>query len=164
MDVSIILIIYIVALFALIFGGLPIAFALGLIAVGSLYLGFGPALAPALGHVTWNGLVSFVIAAIPLFIFMGYLLFETGLSRRIYSGIYPLLDRILPGGLLHSNIVVGAIFAASSGSSLASCATIGSVALPEMESRGYERSIAAGSVAAGGTLGVLIPPSITLVV
>jgi tripartite ATP-independent transporter DctM subunit len=95
---------------------------------------------------------------------MGYLLFESGLSGRIYAGIYPLMDRLLPGGLLHSNIVVGAAFASCSGSSLASCATIGTVALPEMEKRGYQRSIAAGSVAAGGTLGILIPPSISLII
>ncbi|MBK6468980.1 MAG: TRAP transporter large permease subunit [Rhodobacter sp.] len=123
-----------------------------------------PALILASGQLTWDGLTSFVLGAIPMFIFMGYLLFESGLSKRIYDGIYPLLDRLLPGGLLHSNIVVGAAFAACSGSSLASCATIGTVALPEMEKRGYDRSIAAGSVAAGGTLGILIPPSLSLIV
>ncbi|MBI4284541.1 MAG: TRAP transporter large permease subunit [Chloroflexi bacterium] len=164
MDLSTIIILYLVALFVLIFGGVPVAFALGLLSIGSLYFGFGAKLLPALGNITWDGLATFVIASIPLFIFMGYLLFETGLSTRIYDGIYPLLDRLLPGGLLHSNIVVGAIFAACSGSSMANTASIGSVALPEMEKRGYERSIAAGSVSAGGTLGILIPPSITMIV
>ena len=155
--------VYVAILVALIFAGVPIAFALGLVATGSLYLA-NPALALALGQITWAGLTSFVLCAIPLFIFMGYLLFEAGLSTRIYAGIYPLLDKLLPGGLLHSNIVVGAAFAACSGSSLASCATIGTVALPEMEKRGYQRNIAAGAVAAGGTLGILIPPSISLIV
>ena len=155
--------VYVVILILLIFFGLPIVFALGVVAVGSLYLA-NPALILALGQLTWDGLTSFVLGAIPMFIFMGYLLFESGLSKRIYDGIYPLLDRLLPGGLLHSNIVVGAAFAACSGSSLASCATIGTVALPEMEKRGYDRSIAAGSVAAGGTLGILIPPSLSLIV
>jgi tripartite ATP-independent transporter DctM subunit len=163
MDLLIVVSAYVVILVTLIFLGVPIAFALGLVAVGSLYYA-NPQLALALGHISWEGLSSFVLCAIPMFIFMGYLLFESGLSARIYAGIYPLLDRLLPGGLLHSNIVVGAAFAACSGSSLASCATIGTVALPEMEKRGYERSIAAGSVAAGGTLGILIPPSISLIV
>jgi tripartite ATP-independent transporter DctM subunit len=119
---------------------------------------------PALGYVTWVTLANSVIGAIPLFIFMGHILFESGLSDRIYSAISPLLDRLLPGGILHSNIVAGAVFAASCGSSIATCATLGAVSLPEMEKRGYERGIAAGSVAAGGTLGILIPPSIVLIV
>lgn len=156
--------IYLVCLLALIFSGTPIAFALGLIAVGSVFLGFGSSLMPALGMLAWDGLASFVLVAIPLFIFMGFILFESGMSTRIYAGIFPLLDRIIPGGLLHTNIVVGAVFAACSGSSVASTATIGSVALPEMESRGYEGKIALGSVAAGGTLGVLIPPSVVMII
>ena len=163
MDTSFILSIYVLALVALIFFGVPIVFALGLVAVGSIYFA-NPALGLALGQVTWDGLSSFVLCAIPMFIFMGYILFESGLSARIYAGIYPLLDRLLPGGLLHANILVGAAFAACSGSSVANCATIGTVALPEMEKRGYARPIAAGSVAAGGTLGILIPPSISLIV
>lgn len=164
MDVHLILVIYFAVLFLLIFAGVQIAFALGLMAVGSLYLGFGPQLAPALGRVTWDGLSTFVLSAIPLFVFMGTLLFETGLARSVYGGIYPLLDRVLPGGLLHSNIVGGAILAACSGSSMASCATLGAMAIPEMERRGYDTAIATGSVAAGGTLGILIPPSVVLIV
>jgi tripartite ATP-independent transporter DctM subunit len=163
MDLLSIVGVYVTVLVFLIFIGVPIVFALGIVAVGSLYLA-NPALTLALGQLTWDGLTSFVLGAIPMFIFMGYLLFESGLSKRIYDGIHPLMDRLLPGGLLHSNIVVGAAFAACSGSSLASCATIGTVALPEMEKRGYDRSIAAGSVAAGGTLGILIPPSLSLIV
>lgn len=164
MDLYLFLTLYLILLFVLIFGGVPVAFALGLVGVGSIYLGYGPALAPALANVTWDGLASFVLASIPLFIFMGYLLFESTLSYRVYDAIHPLLERLLPGGLLHTNIVVGAIFAACSGSSMANTATIGAVAIPEMERRGYDRSIAAGSVSAGGTLGILIPPSITLIV
>ena len=144
--------IYVAVLLALIFLGIPIAFALGILAIVSVYIGFDPQLLPALGLVAWNSLANAIIGAIPLFIFMGFILFESGLSERIYGGISPLLDRLLPGGILHSNIVAGAAFAACCGSSIATCATIGSVALPEMERRGYERGIAAGSVAAGGTL------------
>jgi C4-dicarboxylate transporter, DctM subunit len=156
--------IYLICLLALVFSGTPIAFALGLMAVGSVYLGFGSSLMPAVGMVAWDSLASFVLVAIPLFIFMGFILFESGISTRVYTGIFPLLDRIAPGGLMHSNIVVGAVFAACSGSSVASTATIGAVAIPEMEKRGYDVKIAAGSVAAGGTLGVLIPPSIVMII
>ena len=164
LNVIVIVIIYVIILLALIFSGMPIMFALGILGMGSVYLALGPSMASALGAVAWEGLTSYSISAIPLFVFMGYILFGTGLSASIYAGVYPLLDRLVPGGLLHSNIVVGAAFAACSGSSLASCATIGSVALPEMEARGYDRGIAAGSVAAGSTLGILIPPSITLII
>ena len=164
MDLFTTIALYILALFILIFSGMPIAFGLGLLAVGSLFLSFGTDMALSLAFIAWSSLANFIIVSIPLFVFMGYLLFETRLSKRIYSGIFPLMDRLLPGGLLHSNIVIGAAFAACSGSSLASCATIGSVALPEMEARGYDRNIAVGSVAAGSTLGILIPPSITLII
>lgn len=163
METSVVVSVYLALLLSLIFLGVPIVFSLGLVATVSVYYA-NPALALALGQMSWDGMSSFVLGAIPMFIFMGYALFESGLSARIYAGIYPLLDRLLPGGLLHSNIVVGAAFAACCGSSLASCATIGTVALPEMEKRGYARTIAAGSVAAGGTLGILIPPSISLLV
>ncbi|MBK8438062.1 MAG: TRAP transporter large permease subunit [Rhodobacter sp.] len=96
MDLLIIVSTYVAVLIFLIFFGLPIVFALGVVAVGSLYLA-NPALILASGQLTWDGLTSFVLGAIPMFIFMGYLLFESGLSKRIYDGIYPLLDRLLPG-------------------------------------------------------------------
>jgi tripartite ATP-independent transporter DctM subunit len=163
-NLAVVLPVYVALLIILIFSGMPVAFALGLMGVGTVYLLMGPPMAPAIGEVTWAALNSFVLSAIPLFIIMGFLLFESGLSKRIYDSVLPLLDRLLPGGLLHTNIVVGAVFAACSGSGLAACATIGSVALPEMESRGYQRNISAGSVAAGGTLGPLIPPSIIMIV
>ena len=156
--------IFVIALIILIFSGMPIVFALGILAVGTLFFTYGSNMLLALSYIGWNSLSNFVIAAIPMFVFMGIMLFETGLSKRVYAGISPLLDRLLPGGLLHSNIVVGAAFAACSGSTVASCATIGAVAIPEMEKRGYSRGIAAGSVAAGSTLGTLIPPSVTLII
>ena len=86
---------YIFALFILIFSGMPIAFGLGILAVGSLFLSFGTDMALSLAFIAWGSLANFIIVSIPLFIFMGYLLFETGLSKRIYGGIYPLLDRLL---------------------------------------------------------------------
>jgi tripartite ATP-independent transporter DctM subunit len=116
-----------------------------------------------LAFVAWGSLKSYGLAAIPLFVFMGEVIFRGGLSRRVYSGIAPLMDH-LPGGILHSNIAAGAVFAAASGSSLASTATIGTLALPEMYERGYSRYIAKGSVLAGGALGILIPPSVVFII
>jgi C4-dicarboxylate transporter DctM subunit len=163
MDLSMILPLYVIALLILLFSGMPIAMAFGTIAIG-LYFGFGHQMLLSTAYVTWTMLSNFVMVAIPLFILMGLIMSETGFAEYIFKKISPLLDRLLPGGLLQTNIMVGAIFAAFSGSSVATCATIGTVSLPEMEKRGYARSIAAGSVAAGGTLGILIPPSITMII
>jgi C4-dicarboxylate transporter DctM subunit len=165
MDTLIIdILVFAVGLLILIFAGIPIFISLGFLAAALLIVKFGASMLFSLAYVGWNASANFLMGAIPMFVFMGYLLFETGLSRRVYDGIAPLLSRLLPGGILHTNVVVGAGFAACCGSSVASAATIGAVALPEMEKRGYDRGIACGSVAAGGTLGILIPPSISLII
>lgn len=157
------MLIWLAGLLLLLLSGMPVIFALGVTAVASLYIGLDARMAGAIGMVTWTGQADFVMAAMPLFIFMSYVITESGMSSTMYSGIEPLLDRLLPGGLLHTNIAFGAVFAACSGSSIAASSTIGKISLPEMEKRGYERNIAAGSIAAGGTLGILIPPSIMMV-
>lgn len=147
--------------FLFLFIGMPVAGGLGIAAIigGILFLGnFGLA-----AYVPWEVGDSFVLTAIPLFIFMGEVLLRSGLSIRLYDGAAAVLGR-LPGGLLHANIGSCAIFAAISGSSLATAATIGTVALPELEKRGYDNKIACGSLAAGGTLGILIPPSISMII
>ena len=110
----------------------------------------------------WEGAANPTFSAIPLFIFMGFILLESGLAARIYGGLEPLLSR-LPGGLLHTNIVVGALFASASGSSIAAATTIGAISLPEMEKRGYPFGVSVGSVGAGGILAPLIPPSIMMI-
>jgi len=141
--------------------GMPVAGGLGVAAIiGSLiFLGnFGLAT-----YVPWQVSNSFILTAIPLFIFMGQVLLHSELSIRLYDGAAAVLGK-LPGGLLHANVGSCAIFAAISGSSLATAATIGTVALPELEKRGYENKIACGSLAAGGTLGILIPPSISMII
>lgn len=141
--------------------GMPVAGGLGIAALlgGVLFLGkFGVA-----AYVPWEVSNSFILTAIPLFIFMGEILLRSGLSIRLYDGAAAMLGR-LPGGLLHANIGSCAIFAAISGSSLATAATIGTVALPELEKRGYDNKMACGSLAAGGTLGILIPPSISMII
>jgi C4-dicarboxylate transporter DctM subunit len=117
----------------------------------------------ALGIVSWGAANSFTLAAIPLFIFMAEILLGAGLSGRLYSGVAPFV-RKLPGGLLHTNIVGSGIFAAISGGSSPTAAAMSTVALPELSGRGYDKRLVAGSLAAGGTLGILIPPSITMII
>lgn len=115
------------------------------------------------GKVVWEQNTSFVLVAIPMFIFMGELLFQSGIMSTVYLRAATVVSGI-PGGLLQANIAACTIFAACSGSSVASAATIGSVGYPEIAKRGYNKPIALGSIAAGGTLGILIPPSIIFIV
>lgn len=115
------------------------------------------------GKVTWEQNTNFVLVAIPMFILMGEVLFETGVMGPVYLRAARIVSGI-PGGLLQANVAACALFAACSGSSVASAATIGSVGYPEIAKRGYSKPIALGSIAAGGTLGILIPPSIIFIV
>ena len=116
-----------------------------------------------IGLVTWGSMNSFTLTAIPLFILMAEILQESKLSLRVYRGLSKLVAW-MPGGLLQTNIAGCAIFAAISGSSVVTAASIGRVALPELERRKYAPRISAGSLAAGGTLGILFPPSIAMIV
>jgi tripartite ATP-independent transporter DctM subunit len=111
----------------------------------------------------WETSASWELAALPLFIWMGEILYRTRLSEQMFDGLAPWLSRV-PGRLMHTTILGCGIFGSVSGSSAATCATIAKVALPELERRGYNRDIALGSLAAAGGLGILIPPSITMVV
>jgi C4-dicarboxylate transporter, DctM subunit len=117
----------------------------------------------AMAVTTWGSASSWTLTALPLFIWMGEILFRTRLSNDMFRGLAPWMQR-LPGRLLHVNVVGCAIFAAVSGSSAATCATIGKMSLPELERRGYPRGISLGSLAGAGTLGLLIPPSIIMIV
>ena len=117
----------------------------------------------AIGEISWTASTDFILLAIPLFVLLGEILLRAGIAARTYRA----LDRWLswlPGGLLHANIATSAMFAATSGSSVATAATITTVALPQARRYGYAESLFAGSIAAGGTLGILIPPSINLIV
>lgn len=142
--------------------GLALGAALGL--TGLLILQF---LARGSTYVAvdavWNVLNSFTLSAIPLFIILGEIMLRSGVSQRIYTALTPLFQRV-PGGLLHTNIAVCTLFGAVSGSSLSTAAAVGSVAYPEMTARGYDRRIVVGSLAGGGTLGLLIPPSLSLLI
>src|SRR6187551_125830 len=111
----------------------------------------------------WESNASWELAALPLFIWMGEILFRTKLSQEMFEGLRPWLNRV-PGRLMHTTILGCGIFGSVSGSSAATCATIAKVALPELKKRGYSETLALGSLATAGTLGILIPPSITMVV
>ncbi|MDB5939815.1 MAG: C4-dicarboxylate transporter permease [Polaromonas sp.] len=111
----------------------------------------------------WESNASWELAALPLFIWMGEILFRTKLSEEMFEGLRPWLNRI-PGRLMHTTIIGCGVFGSVSGSSAATCATIAKVALPELKRRGYNEKLAIGSLASAGTLGILIPPSITMVV
>ena len=111
----------------------------------------------------WASSASWTLAALPLFVWMGEILFRTRLSEQMFKGLAPWLNW-LPGRLLHVNVVGCGVFAAVSGSSAATCATVGKIALPELDKRGYDQMLSLGSLAGAGTLGLLIPPSIPMVV
>jgi tripartite ATP-independent transporter DctM subunit len=111
----------------------------------------------------WGSLSSWTLTALPLFVWMGEILFRTRLSQDMFKGLAPWLNRI-PGRLLHTNIIGCTIFAAVSGSSAATCATIGKMTLPELARRGYPENMTIGTLAGAGTLGLLIPPSIIMIV
>jgi tripartite ATP-independent transporter DctM subunit len=117
----------------------------------------------ALGEIVWQNAIEYVLVAIPLFIMLGEILLRAGIAERMYTAMVQWLSW-LPGGTMHSNIGSCAIFAASSGSSVATAATVGTVAYPEIARRGYNEPLFLGTLAAGGTLGILIPPSINLII
>ena len=143
--------------------GMPVPFAIAVPAVVYLLLQGGFTALNGLGLMSWGSMNSFALTAVPLFMFMADILSVSGLSNRIYNGLAKLVAP-LPGGLLQTNIAGCAIFASVSGSSIATAASIGGVALPQLTSRNYHRALAAGSLAAGGTLGILIPPSFPMII
>ncbi|MBS0499115.1 MAG: TRAP transporter large permease subunit [Ottowia sp.] len=153
----------IVSLFALLGSGVWIGLTLtGVAWIGMQLFSARPA-GDAMAVTIWGSSSSWTLTALPLFIWMGEILFRTKLSESMFRGLAPWVNW-LPGRLLHTNVIGCAIFAAVSGSSAATCATIGKMTLPELGSRGYPRDITIGSLAGAGTLGLLIPPSIIMIV
>ena len=153
----------VVALFALLGSGVWIGLALAGVAwIGMELFSSRPA-GDAMAVTIWGSSSSWTLTALPLFCWMGEILFRTRLSEDMFRGLAPWLERV-PGRLLHTNIIGCTIFAAVSGSSAATCATIGKMTLPELRSRGYPEGITIGSLAGAGTLGLLIPPSIIMIV
>lgn len=153
-----------VGLFLVFFGaGIYIGAALGVL---GLIVGFAFSDRPFwtfIGQTVWNPSSSFVLVAVPLFLLMGEILLRSGLSERLYRSLNVWLDR-MPGGLLHTNIAASGVFSAISGSSVATAATMGSVALPFFQGSRYDPKMVLGSLAAGGALGNLIPPGITFII
>ena len=145
-------------------GGVWIAIAL--MACGFVGMQFAGGSIPAgsvLATIVWGNSASWTLAALPLFIWMGEILFRTRLSEEMFRGLAPWLNW-LPGRLMHVNVLACGMFGSVSGSSAATCATVAKIALPELKKRGYDEMVSLGSLAGAGTLGILIPPSITMVI
>src|SRR5260221_8725162 len=151
-------------LILLLAGGIWIAIALMACGyVGMQFVGGGIPAGSVLATTIWGNSASWTLAALPLFIWMGEILYRTKLSEEMFEGLAPWLNW-LPGRLMHVNILACGIFGTVSGSSAATCATIAKVALPELIKRGYDEKICLGSLCGAGTLGILLPPSIIMVV
>ncbi|HWK69564.1 MAG TPA: TRAP transporter large permease [Burkholderiaceae bacterium] len=143
--------------------GMPIAFALGLAAIAGLFLDMGPDVIYVIAETMFAGIANLAYVAIPMFVLMGAIVAGTPAGGDLYKSLDRWLYKV-PGGLVLSNIGACAIFSGMTGSSPATCAAIGKMGIPEMLKRGYPSSVATGSIAAGGTLGILIPPSVTMIV
>lgn len=163
MDISIIGVILFICMLLMLTSGIWVAFTLTGVAIIGLNLIGNTSIGLLLGTSSWSAMTSWSLTALPLFIWMGEILFRTRLSRDLFEGLAPLLSN-LPGKLLHVNILSCGIFAAVSGSSAATAATIGRMTLPELKKRGYDDFMSIGTLAGSGTLGLLIPPSIILII
>jgi len=152
-----------ILLLALLGLSIPVGAALGVLGLILDPLYSMLPLTQAMGEVSWSTSNEFLMVAIPLFILLGEILLRSGMAESMY-GAMSLWLSWLPGGLMHANIGASALFAATSGSSVATAATVGTVAIPQINKQGYNPSLFLGSIAAGGTLGILIPPSINLVI
>ena len=153
----------IASLFALLGAGVWIGLALAGVAWIAMELFSSRPAGDAMAVTIWGTASSWTLTALPLFVWMGEILFRTRLSEDMFKGLAPWLERV-PGRLLHTNIIGCTIFAAVSGSSAATCATIGKMTLPELKARGYPEDMTIGTLAGAGTLGLLIPPSIIMIV
>lgn len=153
--------------FALLIGlmslGFHVAFAMFAVSILGAWLYLGIPATLEYGTQYWSATNNFVLVAVPLFVLLGEILVRGGFTDRMYRSLADWLSP-LPGGLLHSNLGACALFAAVSGSSVATAATVGTVALPAFDKRGYDQRLVLGTIAAGATLGILIPPSINMII
>lgn len=163
MDNALIAGLLVFALFAILGSGVWIGLALTGVGWISMALFTARPAGDAMSLTIWGSSSSWTLTALPLFVWMGEILFRTRLSQDMFSGLAPWMNR-LPGRLLHTNVLGCTIFAAVSGSSAATCATVGKMTLPELRRRGYPDSIVIGTLAGAGTLGLLIPPSLIMIV
>ena len=153
----------ILALLVLVVSAVPVAAVLGILSLSLDEIFMNGRRSLMLGDFIWHQSKEFILVAIPMFILLGEIMLRAGIAQRMYNAVIQWLSW-LPGGLMHANIGCCAIFAASSGSSVATAATVGTVAYPEIEKRNYNERLFLGSLAAGGTIGILIPPSINLII
>lgn len=163
MDMSLIGVILVICMLLLLTSGVWVALTLTGLAIIGLQLIGNSSIGLLMGTSSWSATTGWSLTALPLFIWMGEILFRTRLSQDLFEGLSPILSKV-PGKLLHVNILSCGIFAAVSGSSAATAATIGRMTLPELSNRGYSDMMAIGTLAGSGTLGLLIPPSIILIV
>lgn len=147
----------------LVISAVPIAAVLGILSLTLDEMFMRGRRSLMLGDFVWEQSIEYILVAIPMFILLGEIMLRAGIALRMYNAVIQWLSW-LPGGLMHANIGSSAIFAASSGSSVATAATVGTVAYPEIEKHSYNERLFLGSLAAGGTLGILIPPSINLII
>lgn len=152
-----------VVMLAMILTGLPIAVAMAAVGIVGGVLAYGLPFLESVSPVVWGVQNDNLLTSVPLFVLLGEILLRTGIADRMYRALAMWMGR-MPGGLLHSNIGTCALFAATSGSSVATAATVGTVALPSLQNGGYSMRHSLGSLAAGGTLGIMIPPSVNLIV
>ncbi len=150
------------ATLTMLFSGMPIAFALGSVAVIFMYFFMPSASLDTVTQNVYDELASITLLSVPLFILKGAAIGQTPAGRDLYAAMHAWMGRI-PGGLGIANVFACALFAAMAGSSPATCSAIGSAGIPEMRKRGYSPGFAAGIIAAGGTLGILLPPSVTMI-
>jgi C4-dicarboxylate transporter, DctM subunit len=152
----------VVAILVLLSAAIPVGAVLGLLGFGIDAMYMSGRLSRAIGNIYWEKSIDFLLISAPLFIMLGEIILRAGIARKMYSAVSQWLTW-LPGGLMHANIGTCALFAATSGSSVATAATVGVAAYPEIKRHNYNESLFLGSIAAGGTLGILIPPSINLI-
>ena len=157
------IVLYLFVLFLLLGGGVWVGLALLAVGLTGMQLFTIRPAGDAMATTIWSALSSWPLVALPLFIWMGEILTRSRVSAQLFNGLAPIV-RFLPGRLLHVNIAGCTLFAAISGSSAATVSTVGKIALPELRRRGYPDQLAVGSLAGAGTLGLLMPPSIILIV
>ncbi|MCO5144874.1 MAG: TRAP transporter large permease [Aquamicrobium sp.] len=152
-----------VALMVLVFLAIPVAAVMGVLALTLNFVFTDMPLWRALGEVSWGAFTEYTLLAIPLYILLGEIFLRTGIAEEMYTALSKWVSW-LPGGLMHANIASCTLFSATSGSSVATAATIGTLAIPQQKKYGYNERLFLGSIAAGGTLGILLPPSINMII
>jgi tripartite ATP-independent transporter DctM subunit len=163
MDLITLIAVLLLVMFAILAGGMWIALSLAVVGFVAMTLQVSAPAGSVLAISAWQSATSWDLTALPMFIWMGEILYRTRLSEDLFRGLAPWLGRF-PGRLLHVNVAACTVFAAVSGSSAATCATIGKITIPELRKRNYDEAMVVGSLAGAGTLGLLIPPSIILIV